>query len=498
MSLKNNVVVKFNSIFQSCLLDAARSRDSSLARPLHDFSRSSPLSLHKTLLLPFLFDHDSIDLSLVRWNHTMNVDVLPSAVTASRLKIRSDAYINIFNAFNRKSESTFLFKGRRILGVDGSDQAIYGTSSHSSDCLDADSSENSDPYLGKTRNGHKRRFCHINSLYDCLENTYVDFVLQPGSQTNEDEALLELCESLNPTSQKAIICADRGYQSLMSFYRLEKMGHNFAIRIMDQNSKGCFTRDFNLPDQEVYDLTHDLLLSRDHKVKLLRRMGETRPIKYIASHDRYEEFDLSDKLDLTLRITRIKTISFIDPKCPKKKSRQGTWIEYSNPDQPEPLTLGDGTIIRHMDDIEKMGFKITKTSFITIASNLEPDEFTAADVAEIYRKRWLIETSFRHIKGDLNLGDLHSRIPELIRQEVYAKATAYNLCSRIRNDLELEREHKKNGRKERKLNFGYLIRTMVYHMFPDDPRLCDQLRTEILRHTHQSSRGLPDTRKQGT
>ncbi|UNT96588.1 hypothetical protein [Allobaculum mucilyticum] len=47
---------------------------------------------------------------------------------------------------------------------------------------------------GGSKKGGKRHYFHANMLYDVLNHTCVDMVLQPGSEKNEDSAFLDLAE----------------------------------------------------------------------------------------------------------------------------------------------------------------------------------------------------------------------------------------------------------------------------------------------------------------
>lgn len=429
---------------------------------------------------------------MVHWADKLNIDVVPSAVTAARRKINPAAFEQIFDQFNRKTKRTVLFKGKLILAVDGSQQSLYG--SHD---LRNSSEDKEDPYLGKTKNGFERRFIHINAIYDCLEQTYIDFVLQAGSEMNEDKALDELCRRLNVGLNEVIVCADRGYQNQMTFYRLTQLGQYFVIRIIDKDSRGNILKDFELPNTETYDEQRSILLSCNNQVAALRRNGETRPIKYISNHEEYEEFGQDEKLPLDLRIVCLKLITYQDKDNPSDKSRCGVLVITPKMAQ-EYLDTG----ITPLKKLEADGFKPVKTSFVTLATNLNQEEFTTEDIAYIYKKRWKIETSFNHLKHDLGVGKLHSRRPELIEQEIYAQAAAYNVSSRIRNELEEIKAARKAKKKERKsarqrnINFGFVIEQELYHIFPTDNQLCRELKETALRHTHQVDPDLPDTRPQ--
>ena len=71
-------------------------------------------------------------------------------------------------------------------------------------------------------------------------------------------------------------------------------------------------------------------------------------------------------------------------------------------------------------------FPISDTMQETIITNLDADEFPAAEIKRLYAMRWGIETSFRELKYTLGLLHLHSKKVEFIHQEIFAKLTMYN------------------------------------------------------------------------
>lgn len=67
-----------------------------------------------------------------------------------------------------------------------------------------------------------------------------------------------------------------------------------------------------------------------------------------------------------------------------------------------------------------------------MTSLLNPKQFAAQDLAQLYRQRWEIELGFREIKQSLQQGQdvLRSKQPELVRQEVWGVLIAHTLLRR--------------------------------------------------------------------
>lgn len=329
-----------------------------------------------------------------------------SALSQARSKIHSNFYKNIFTRFNELTSSGELktFKGYRLLAVDGSEIRVRPK-------------QGKDITYGASKKGRKHHFIHLNAEFDVLNSVFTDAVLQPGSQKNEDAALLELAS--HSSLDKAIFTADRGYEALMSFYRLQKVQIPFVIRIKDEKSSSSILKYYKTPETEEYDIPFHVTLTRKNN-KYVKEHWDT--YKYISSYPRHPEFDeKTTELPLNIRVVRFKAV------CEGNES------------------------------------------FMTVCTNLPKTEFSTDDIKEIYRLRWQIEICFRGLKRNTDLEWTHSRKLELVQSEIYAKMTLYNLCSRVRNKVESSRQHQKRiqqaKKHKQKADFSFIIKTIRQWMF---------------------------------
>lgn len=72
-------------------------------------------------------------------------------------------------------------------------------------------------------------------------------------------------------------------------------------------------------------------------------------------------------------------------------------------------------------------FELSDGSYECIVTNLPADEFSPERIKKVYFTRWGIETSFRKLKYTIGLSNFHAYKPEYIKQEIWAKLTAYNI-----------------------------------------------------------------------
>ena len=64
---------------------------------------------------------------------------------------------------------------------------------------------------------------------------------------------------------------------------------------------------------------------------------------------------------------------------------------------------------------------------VLLTTLLDPAEYPARDFADLYRRRWEVETDLRHIKTTLRMEVLRGKSPEMIEKELTAYQIAYNL-----------------------------------------------------------------------
>ena len=73
-----------------------------------------------------------------------------------------------------------------------------------------------------------------------------------------------------------------------------------------------------------------------------------------------------------------------------------------------------------------------RTRTITIVTTLlDPKQYSAHAIAELYGYRWNVELDIRHIKQTLNLDHLRCKTPAVVRKEFWTTLLAYNLIRRI-------------------------------------------------------------------
>ena len=238
-------------------------------------------------------------------------------------------------------------------------------------------------------------FCIDSSRNLLYHYIYTDAVIQGRMDYNEHSSLQEMVDRSN--IRKALVIADRGYESYNSMAHIQEKGWKFLIRIKDGRSG--IKEGLVLPELDEFDIKISLKLTR----KLTK---ETKELFKDKNHYRY--------------LYRKATFDYLPQK-----------IKRSDP--AEFYTL-DFRIVR---------FKVTDQLYETVITNLDEDAYPPNKLKELYALRWGIETSFRDIKYTIGMLNFHSKKVMCIHQEIYAHLIMYNFAEMITSHVVIENKQRK-------------------------------------------------------
>lgn len=281
-----------------------------------------------------------------------------SAFVQQRSKILPTAFLQLLRDFAPTRMEVKRYKGYRLLAVDGSDLVI---------------SNDSSDFETLQKNQHSTfNLLHLNALYDLTNRVYLDAELQAHRQSNERQALCDMVKR-SPVVGKAILLADRGYESYNCFDHISKKGWNYVIRVKDIHSNGILSG-LTLSDDE-FDVTVHRLLTRRQTL--------------VTKSDLYRFMPANQIFD----------------------------------------ALPVGSKEAYPFSFRVVRFKLDNGEFACVITNLH--DFSPARLKALYAKRWGIETSFRTLKHTIGLVNFHAKKRELIAQEVFARLVMYNFCELI-------------------------------------------------------------------
>lgn len=357
-------------------------RDAFCINPSTDFVRNRKLPFHTIVKTIIGMESKSLMNELI---DAFDADPnLPSAsaFVQQRCKIKPEAFKSVFDGFSSKlvpSESNTL----RIFAVDGSDVQI------------ATNPKDSASYHPGSNGQKPYNLLHLNALFDLEHHIYTDAVIQGRLEWNEHDALQEMVDRSN--IQKALIIADRGYESYNNMAHIQEKGWFFLIRIRD--GEHGIKNGLDLPASDEFDQQITLKLTR-------RQNKETKELLKDKNHYRF--------------IPASSSFDYL-----KKNSRKHDPLEFYE--------------IR----FRIVRFKVNETLYETVLTNLDVDDYPPNKLRELYASRWGIETSFRNLKYTIGMLDFHTKKVMCIHQEIYAHLIMYNFAEMITSHVVIQKKQRK-------------------------------------------------------
>jgi hypothetical protein len=93
--------------------------------------------------------------------------------------------------------------------------------------------------------------------------------------------------------------------------------------------------------------------------------------------------------------------------------------------------------------------------FVVVTTLLDAQQYTAADIAQLYHQRWRVELDIRGIKQTLKMDVLSCKTPELVRKEIWTHLLGYNLVRRVMLQAALQ-----NQTTPRRLSLAGAVQTL--------------------------------------
>jgi len=108
------------------------------------------------------------------------------------------------------------------------------------------------------------------------------------------------------------------------------------------------------------------------------------------------------------------------------------WAEPQRPSwmtQAADLALPAELLVREVRvRVGQAGFR---TRYLVVATTLTDPAVTAAEIGDLYRRRWHVELDLRSVKVTLGMDVLRCQSPGMVRKEVWAHLLAYNLLRTV-------------------------------------------------------------------
>jgi len=230
--------------------------------PGKDFVRSRKMPIEKLILTIIGMGNRNITNELLDFYDTSPDTPTASAFVQQRDKLKPEALETIFKSFSIKLLASSV-KQMSILAVDGSDVQI------------ATNPADTESYFTGMNGQHPYNLLHLNALYDLNQNIYLDSVIQKKHNYNEHLALISMVD--RSTIPKALLIADRGYESYNNMAHIQEKGWFFLIP---------YDVEFNLKlTKKNTKETKELFKDKNH----YKYISHTTPLDYLPPKSRKAE-----------------------------------------------------------------------------------------------------------------------------------------------------------------------------------------------------------------
>ena len=287
---KNIFAMKVKRKLKGIISEMTEFLDSYVMNPGKDFVRNRKLGFEKTIELIIGMSGETLRDELLEYFTYDEGLASVSALCQQRGKLKLEAFRHIFETFTATAIKLKLYKGYRLLAVDGSSLNIY----HNPD--------NPDSYIRHSGCSKGYSSLHLNALFDLKNKLYVDAYIQPGRKMNEYQSLCTMVDR-SKIKGKVIVIGDRGYESYNAIAHVIEKGWNYLIRAKDVKSN-CIARALDLPQDETFDTIVTIQLSRSKAKKIkdaypyYKHLVSSQPFDFLKN--------TKDVYEMTIRVVRIK------------------------------------------------------------------------------------------------------------------------------------------------------------------------------------------------
>jgi len=147
-------------------------------------------------------------------------------------------------------------------------------------------------------------------------------------------------------------------------------------------------------------------------------------------------------VDCVFRLHVKRKVNWHEGRPLGRNDRLIPWQKGPRPDWLSPeefAAIPDELTVRHIR------FRCTVPGFrareiIVVTTLLDEKEYPASEIAELYDRRWDVETDLGHLKTTMKMDLLRTRTPDMVYREIWAYLLAYNLIRTLMWDA-ADRKH---------------------------------------------------------
>jgi hypothetical protein len=145
-------------------------------------------------------------------------------------------------------------------------------------------------------------------------------------------------------------------------------------------------------------------------------------------------------------VFRLHQSRAVDFRKGKRLGHQDRLVEWHKGPRPQWMTCREFDALPDTMGLRMLRFACEvpgwRTETITVVTTLlDPEAYPARDLANLFRRRWEIETDLGHVKTTMKMDFLRTKSPEMVRKEIWAHLLAYNLIRTLMWDAAEHRRH---------------------------------------------------------
>jgi hypothetical protein len=172
---------------------------------------------------------------------------------------------------------------------------------------------------------------------------------------------------------------------------------------------------------------------------LLRSMLDSFDANDIAVFDRYccSFMMLAQFMQRDVQVcTRLHASRVVDFRRGKRLGKDDRLVTWTRPQRPSWMSVEEYETIPETLTLRMVRYSLVgrgrRTQVITVITTLvDPEEYSAEDIAELYGLRWSVELDIRHVKRSLNMDHFRCKSPAMVKKEFWTMILAYNLVRKV-------------------------------------------------------------------
>lgn len=138
-------------------------------------------------------------------------------------------------------------------------------------------------------------------------------------------------------------------------------------------------------------------------------------------------------IDIVVRKHQLRPTDF---RRGRRLGREDHLVCWGKPQRPDWMSKEQYAALPESLSMREVRIQVTQKGFrtqelVVVTTLQEAEEYSAADIAQLYRRRWQAELNLRSLKVVLQMDHLRSKTPHRIRNEFYIHLTAYNLIRQL-------------------------------------------------------------------